>query len=59
MFGFDGYVAVYGSLLQDAERTSHVLCGMLLFVTTVVVTIRIARLLWLSSEAACLRVTSR
>jgi cytochrome c oxidase assembly protein subunit 15 len=56
-FGFEGYVAIYGSLLQDLVRTSHVLCGMLLFVTTVVLTVRIARLLWLSSEAACLRVT--
>jgi cytochrome c oxidase assembly protein subunit 15 len=58
-FGFEGYVAIYGSLLQDVLRTSHVLCGMLLFVTTVVLTVRIARLLWLSSKAACLRVTSR
>ena len=48
-FGFDGYVAVYGSLLQDVLRTSHVLCGMLLFVTTVVLAVRIARLLWLSA----------
>jgi len=42
-FGFGGYVAVYGSLLQDLMRTAHVLCGMLLFVTTVVLTVRIAR----------------
>jgi cytochrome c oxidase assembly protein subunit 15 len=49
-YGFDGYVAVYGSLLQDVVRTSHVLCGMLLFVTTVVLAVRIARLLWLSPE---------
>jgi cytochrome c oxidase assembly protein subunit 15 len=49
-YGFDGYVAVYGSLLQDVVRTSHVLCGMLLFVTTVVLTVRIARLHWSSLE---------
>jgi cytochrome c oxidase assembly protein subunit 15 len=49
-FGFDGYVATYGSLLQDVMRTSHVLCGMLLFVTTVVLALRIARLLWLSPQ---------
>ncbi len=49
-YGFDGYVAVYGSMLQDVVRTSHVLCGMLLFVTTVVLTVRIARLHWLSME---------
>jgi hypothetical protein len=47
-FGFGGYVAVYGSLVQDVVRTSHVLCGMLLFVTSVVLAIRIARLQWLS-----------
>jgi cytochrome c oxidase assembly protein subunit 15 len=45
-FGFGGYVATYGSLLQDVTRTSHVLCGMLLFVTTVVLAVRIARLLF-------------
>lgn len=48
-FGFGGYVAIYGSLLQDVVRTSHVLCGMLLFVTTIVLTVRIARLRWLST----------
>ena len=46
-FGFGEYVAVYGSLLQDVVRTSHVLCGMLLFVTSVVLTVRAARLDWL------------
>jgi cytochrome c oxidase assembly protein subunit 15 len=51
-FGFDGYVATYGSLLQDVVRTSHVFCGMLLFVTTVVLAVRIARLLWLSRPHA-------
>src|SRR5262249_38689129 len=49
-FGFEGYVATYGSLLQDVVRTSHVLCGMLLFVTAVVLALRIARLLWLSPQ---------
>jgi cytochrome c oxidase assembly protein subunit 15 len=49
-YGFDGYVATYGSLLQDVVRTSHVICGMLLFVTTVVLALRIARLLWLSPQ---------
>jgi heme A synthase len=43
-YGFDGRVAVYGSLEQDITRTAHVLCGMLLFVTSVVLTVRIARL---------------
>jgi cytochrome c oxidase assembly protein subunit 15 len=51
-FGFGGYVAVYGSLVQDVTRTSHVLCGMALFVTTVVLTVRIARMRWLSPAAA-------
>src|SRR5262249_22259320 len=48
-FGFGDHVAVYGSLSQDIMRTSHVLCGALLFMTTVVLTIRIARLAWVSS----------
>ncbi|MGE5195445.1 MAG: COX15/CtaA family protein [Deltaproteobacteria bacterium] len=56
-FGFGGHVAVYGSLLQDVVRTSHVLCGMLLFVTTVVLTVRIARLHGLLSGAAGRDVT--
>ena len=43
-YGFDGRVAVYGSLEQDVTRTAHVLCGMVLFVTCVVLTVRIARL---------------
>jgi cytochrome c oxidase assembly protein subunit 15 len=47
-FGFGGYVAVYGSLVQDVTRTAHVLCGMALFVTTIVLTVRIVRLRWLS-----------
>lgn len=51
-FGFGGYVAVYGSPLQDTVRTGHVLCGMLLFMTTVLLTVRIARLHWLSSHTA-------
>jgi len=51
-FGFDGRVAVYGSLEQDVTRTAHVLCGMLLFVTCVVLTVRIARLQRLSTGNA-------
>lgn len=51
-FGFGGYVAVYGSLLQDLMRTAHVLCGMLVFVTTVVLTVRIARVHRISSGTA-------
>jgi len=43
-YGYDGRVAVYGSLEQDVTRTAHVLCGMLLFVTCVVLAVRIARL---------------
>jgi heme a synthase len=49
-YGFDRYVAIYGSLLQDVVRTAHVLCGMLLFVTTIVLSVRIARLRWVSME---------
>jgi len=43
-FGFGDHVAVYGSLAQVVMRTSHVMCGMLLFVTCVILTVRIARL---------------
>lgn len=42
--GLDGYVPVHDSPLQVSVRTSHVLVGMLLFMTTVVTTIRIFRL---------------
>lgn len=51
-FGFGSYVAVYGSPIQDTMRTAHVLCGMFLFVTTVVLAVRIARLHWLSAAPA-------
>jgi cytochrome c oxidase assembly protein subunit 15 len=51
-YGFDGRVAVYGSLEQDVTRTAHVLCGMLLFVTSVVLTMRIARLQYVSAGSA-------
>src|SRR5260370_34635169 len=51
-FGFDDYVAVYGSLEQVVLRTAHVMCGMLLFATCVVLTLRIARLQRLSSGNA-------
>src|SRR5205085_7040826 len=49
-FGFEGYVAVYGSALQVTMRTSHVLCGMLLFVMTVLTAVRAARLRWLAAH---------
>lgn len=47
-FGLDGYVPVYGSSLQVAFRTGHVLVGMLLFMTAVVTTVRVFRLDWLA-----------
>jgi cytochrome c oxidase assembly protein subunit 15 len=50
-YGFGNYVAVYGSPLQVAVRTGHVLCGMLLFVTAVLLTIRVSRLSCLSSRS--------
>lgn len=46
-FGFGDSVAVYGSPTQVLVRTAHVLTGMLLLSTTVVLTLRIARLHWL------------
>ena len=48
-FGFENYVAVYGSNIQVVTRTAHVMCGILLFATCVVLTVRIARLQRLSS----------
>jgi cytochrome c oxidase assembly protein subunit 15 len=51
-FGYEGQVAVYGSLEQDVTRTAHVMCGMVLFVTCVVLTVRIARLHRLSNGNA-------
>ncbi len=51
-FGFDDYVAVYGSHVQVVTRTAHVMCGMLLFATCVVLTVRIARLQRLSQGNA-------
>jgi heme A synthase len=51
-FGFDSYVAVYGSNVQVVTRTSHVLCGIILFATCVVLTVRIARLQRLSPATA-------
>jgi cytochrome c oxidase assembly protein subunit 15 len=50
-FGFEGYVAVYGSPVQVTVRTGHVLGGMLLFVTAVLLTMRITRLNWLCSHS--------
>lgn len=43
-FGLGDQVAVYGSPSQIAFRTAHVLGGMLLFMTAVVLTVRISRL---------------
>ena len=51
-FGFGGRVAVVGSLEQIVMRTSHVLCGMALFVATVVLAVRIARLQHLTRRAS-------
>lgn len=51
-FGFNDRVAVYGSLEQVVMRTAHVMCGMLLFVTCVVLAVRIARLQFLSANSA-------
>lgn len=48
-FGWGEHVAVYGSLSQDVFRTGHVLCGALLFMTTVVLAVRILRLDGVSS----------
>jgi heme a synthase len=46
-FGIGDQVAVYGSPSQIAFRTAHVLGGMLLFMTSVILTARISRLHWL------------
>lgn len=51
-FGFGGHVAVVGSVEQIVMRTSHVVCGMSLFVATVILTVRIARLQRLSQVSA-------
>ena len=45
-FGFGDRVAVYGSSEQVISRTGHVLCGMLLFATVVVLMVRAARAAW-------------
>jgi cytochrome c oxidase assembly protein subunit 15 len=42
-FGFGDYVAIYRSNVQIAFRTAHVLTGMLLFATGVVLAVRILR----------------
>ncbi|MBS0264721.1 MAG: hypothetical protein JSS02_22490 [Planctomycetes bacterium] len=51
-FGFGDYVAVYGSPIQVVVRTGHVLGGMLLFATTILLTVRISRLHWMSARCA-------
>jgi cytochrome c oxidase assembly protein subunit 15 len=48
-FGFGDYVAVHGSLVQIALRTSHVITGMLLLMTSVVLLVRTLRLIHVSS----------
>ncbi|MBI5761280.1 MAG: hypothetical protein HZA46_22445, partial [Planctomycetales bacterium] len=49
-FGFGDYVAVHGSLVQIALRTSHVITGMLLMMTSVVLLVRTLRLIHVSSK---------
>ncbi|MBI3860824.1 MAG: COX15/CtaA family protein [Planctomycetia bacterium] len=51
-FGSSEYAAVYGSFVQNVFRTSHVLGGMLLFMGTVLLTMRAVRLNWLTANAA-------
>ncbi len=46
-FGWGDSVVVYGSPFQIISRTAHVLGGMLLFMTSVVLSLRIVRLEWL------------
>ena len=42
-FGFGSYVAQYGSTLQTTVRTAHVLVGMLVWMTSVILTLRVWR----------------
>jgi cytochrome c oxidase assembly protein subunit 15 len=42
-FGFGDFVAVYGSHAQIAFRTSHVLAGMMLFASCIVMAVRVTR----------------
>jgi cytochrome c oxidase assembly protein subunit 15 len=49
--GFEDFVATAGSPLQVTLRTGHVLVGMLLFATCVVLAVRTARVVRLSTEA--------
>lgn len=49
-FGLGDQVAVYGSPAQVGFRTAHVLGGMLLLLTAVVLTVRISRLHWLRTS---------
>lgn len=44
-YGFGDYVAVHGSLVQVVLRTSHVVVGMLLLMTSVVLTVQTLHLL--------------
>lgn len=49
--GFDEFVPVAGSAMQISIRTGHVLVGMLLFATCVVLAVRTARVVRLAVEA--------
>lgn len=49
-YGFDDYVAVLNSPLQVGVRTTHFLVGLLMFMTTIVLTIRVLRLEWLAAD---------
>lgn len=50
-FGFGDYVAVYRSPLQISMRTGHVLTGMLLLATSVVLMMRVLRVAWLEAHS--------
>lgn len=54
-FGFGNYVAIHGSLIQIVSRTSHVIVGMLLLMTAVVLLVRTLRLIHVSTSGT--RVT--
>jgi len=51
-YGFGDYVAVANSPFQVTMRTSHFILGMLLLMTTVILTLRACRLQWLRRPAS-------
>ena len=58
-YGFgEDYVAVLNSPLQVGIRTSHFLVGLLMFMTTIVLTIRVLRLEWLAADRSQTRSSS-